>query len=203
MIPNIIVNFEREVIVNQLKKEMARQGLVDYKLWPSVHVQNKPKRTGISRAHKQIVEDALMNNIPEACIMEGDVWFPASDGYKYFLSKKPEDYDLYLGGLTRGKIENGIVKRYTGQFCYFIHEKYYSTFLATDDNLDIDGGQSGRGEFHVCYPYACFCYPGWSDNCNGVMDYSHLLIGREIYGFGEMTNLNRAAEFSALANSMK
>lgn len=204
MIPNIIVNFDRHILVEQIKKEMKRQGIEDYKLWPSVHIAHKPKRTGISKAHKQIVEWALIEGLPEVCIMECDVWFPANDGYEYFLKNKPDKYDLYLGGLSRGDIdENKITKRYTGQFCYFIHERYYTIFLATNEDLDIDGAQSDRGEFHVCYPYACFCYPGHSDNAEGQVDYSHLLVGIDVYGFGVITDLNSSNEFSKLANSMK
>lgn len=204
IIPNIISNHKIQVRQQQLHKEMARQGVSDYKLWPSVHIANKPKRTGISRAHKQIVEWALIEQIPEVCIMEDDVWFPATDGFQHFIKNKPEVYDLYLGGITRGDIDgNNCVKRYTGQFAYFIHEKYYTTFLDTDENLDIDGGQSGRGHFVVCNPMACFCYPGWSDNCNGVMDYSHLLIGKELYGFGKISDMGRSKEMAAMANAMK
>ena len=200
--PNIIANPGRHILLNQLKNEMQRQGIEDYKLWPSVHIANKPKRTGISKAHKQIVEWALVEGLPEVCIMESDIWFPATDGYQYFLKNKPEDYDLYLGGITRGEIADGKIKRYTGQFCYFIHEKYYTTFLDTDEKLDIDGAQSGRGDFYVCYPYACFCYPGYSENHGGQMDYSHLLVGRDIYGFGKINSKEDARRFSDLARSM-
>lgn len=183
---------------------MIRQSVENYKLWPSIHISNKPRRTAISKAHKQIVEWALIEGIEEVCIMEDDVFFPSNDGYDYFLKNKPDVYDLYLAGITRGDIkDNNEVKRYTGQFCYFIHERYYTTFLDTDENLDIDGGQSGRGQFVVCNPMACFCYPGWSENCNGVMDYSHLLVGKNIYGFGEVSSKTRAKEFSELAKSLK
>lgn len=202
--PQIISNPERQIRVNQLHNEMKRQGIEDYKLWDSIHIANKPKRTGISYAHKQIVEWALLEGIEEVCIMEDDVWFPSEDGWKYFLENKPkDDYDLYLGGITRGKIEDGIVKRYTGQFCYFIHEKFYTTFLGVDEMLDIDGAMSGLGKFYVCNPFACFCYEGWSDNCNGVMNYNHLLIGREIRGFGLINTIGDAGRLTELSNSHK
>lgn len=204
IIPNIILNKERIFLVEQLHNEMKRQGIVEYKLWPSIHISNKPKRTGISKAHKQIVEWAILEGIEEVCIMESDIWFPASDGWKYFLEHKPQTpYDLYLGGITRGDIKDGKTKRYTGQFCYFIHERFYTTFLSANENLDIDGAMSGKGEFYVCEPFACFCYPGWSDNANGVMDYNHLLVGREIYGFGKIDTMEDSKRLSLLANSMK
>lgn len=204
MIPNIIRNPNRPILVGQLLNELQRQGITDYKLWDSISIAHRPRRTGISKAHKQIVEWALIEQIPEVCIMECDVWFPASDGWQYFIYNKPEKYHLYLSGITRGDIlENNITKRYTGQFCYFIHESFYTTFLRADENLDIDGAMSGMGNFVVCNPFAGFCYPGWSENQQGVVDYSHLLIGREVYGFGKIANKEDAKRFSDLSNSMK
>lgn len=201
--PNIISNPKNIIRVEKMKKEMARQGIEDYKLWPSVTVKDKPARTGISRAHKQIVTWACDEELEEVCIFEDDVWFPSEDGFRYFVQNKPETYDLYLGGLSRGNIDdNKVTKRYSGQFCYFIHERYYDTFLRTDDKLDIDGGQSNRGLFKVCYPFAAFCYPGWSENCRGVMDYSHLLIGRDIYGIGRINSKEDARKLSMLANTI-
>jgi hypothetical protein len=199
--PQIISNPKLTVRVKRLHNEMARQGVVDYKLWPSIHLPHQPARTAISKAHKQIVEWAANEGVEEVCIFEDDIWFPSEYGWQYFLNNKPKEYDLYLSGLTRGEIINGIVKRYTGQFGYFIHERFYDTFLRTDEKLDIDGAQSNRGEFHICYPFAAFCYPGWSDNVRGAMDYSHLLIGREVYGFGLINSKEDAKRFSDLANS--
>lgn len=196
---HVISNPKRTVRVERLHNEMKRQGITDYKLWPSVHVSNLPSRTGISRAHKQIVQWACDEGVEEVCIAEDDVWFPSENGWNYFVENKPQSYDLYLAGITRGEIEDGITRRYTGQFCYFIHDKYYDIFLRTDEKLDIDGAQSGRGEFHVCSPFAAFCYPGWSDNVRGVMDYSHLLIGREIYGFGLVGNNADATRLTQLS----
>lgn len=199
---HVISNPKRTVRVERLHNEMKRQGITDYKLWPSIHISDKPTRTAISKAHKQIVEWAANEGLEEVFIAEDDIWFPSENGWQYYLENKPQEpYDLYLVGITRGDISNKITKRYTGQFGYFIHEKYYDTFLNTDERLDIDGAQSGRGNFHVCYPFAAFCYPGWSDNVMGVMDHSHLLIGREIYGFGLMNNKADAKRFSELANS--
>lgn len=204
MIPNIICNQGLVVIMNHLTKELQRQGISEYKLWPSIQPPpNKPRRTGVSRAHKQIVEWALIEQLPEVCILEQDVWFPADDGWRYFLDNKPkEPFDLYLGGITRGDIEGGITKRYTGQFCYIINERFYTTFLRADENLDIDGAMSGMGVFKVCQPFACFCYPSWSENANGMMDYSHLMIGREVYGFGVLATPEDCKRFSETAKSL-
>ncbi len=203
IVPNIISNPKIISRVNQLTKEMERQGVKEYKLWPSIQIANKPRRTGISRAHKQIVEWALNEGLEDVCIMEDDVWFPASDGWQYFLDNKPKTpYDLYLGGIYRGEIKEGKVHRYTGQICYFIHEKFYTTFLGVDEMLDIDGAMSGLGDFHVCYPFAAICYPGYSENTSGMMDYTHLLTGRDIRGFGVVKNKEDVKNLSALSKTM-
>lgn len=197
---HIISNPERIIRVNRLHNEMKRQGITDYRLWPAITVSHKPRRTGISRAHKQIVDWAADEGLEEVCIMEDDVWFPAEDGFQYFLQNKPTEYDLYLGGLSRGDIDsNKITKRYSGQFCYFIHERYYDTFLRTDENLDIDGGQSNRGVFKVCYPFAAYCYAGWSDNTQSIMNHHHLLEGKEVYGFGVVNNREDARRLTELS----
>jgi len=200
--PQIISNPKRAVRVERLHREMQRQGITDYKLWPSITIPDKPTRASISKAHKQIVEWAANEGIEEVCIFEDDIFFPAADGWQYFLSNKPTEYDLYLVGLSRGDIENGITRRYSGQFGYFIHERYYETFLRTDERMDIDGGQNGRGVFKVCYPFAAFCYPGFSENAKGVVDYSHLLKGREVHGFGLIDSKEDAHRFSLLANTI-
>lgn len=188
---------------NQLLRELERQNITDYKLWPAIEIANKPRRTGTSRAHKQIVEWALIEQLPEVCILEDDIFFPSENGFQYFLDNKPkEPFDLYLGGITRGEIIDGKTKRYTGQFCYQISERFFTTFLRADENLDIDGAMSGLGTFYVCNPFACFCYPGYSIISQGVVDYTHLIIGQEVYGFGKITNQADADRFSAVARSL-
>ncbi len=197
-VPQIISNPKRQVRVDQCIREMARQGIEDYKLWPSVHIANKPTRTGISRAHKQIVQWALVEDMDEVTIFEDDIWFPAEDGWKYYLDNKPkEPYDLYLGGVYRGDIdEDGRISRYTGQYCYTITNRFFTTFLSVNEDLDIDGAMSGLGVFYVCNPFAAVCKPLWSDNANGPMDHSHLLIGRDINGFGVVKNADDAKRLS-------
>src|SRR5688572_1119360 len=116
---------------NHLFKELKRQGITDYKLWPAIFVPNKPARTGTSRAHKAIVEWAMIEQLTEICIAEDDFFLPADDGFKYFLDNKPkEPFDIYLGCISQGQIDNNnFTKRYTGQILYIISERYYPTFL--------------------------------------------------------------------------
>lgn len=173
-----------ELRIDRLKKEMERQGIVEYRLWPAISYANLPRRTGISHSHKAIVKWAMEEGLPEVCIFEDDIRFPAIDGFQYYLSKKPKtEYDLYLGCVYRGEIdENFVTKRYTGQICCTISERYYELFLATDDRVDIDGGQAFRGLFYVCYPFACLQYNGFSINLQENVDHNYLLVGKPIRG---------------------
>ncbi len=184
MIPQIISNQKRTNRVSRLMNELQAQGITEYKLWPSIEIYNKPRRTGINLAHKQIVEWAMLEMMPEVCIWEDDIRFPAADGWQYYLKNRPQkDFDLYLGGVYRGDIaEDGKLTRFTGMHCYIITEQFYDTFLKVPEELDIDGAMSGLGEFYCCNPFACIQWDGWSDNCQCNMDYSHLLKGRKIYG---------------------
>lgn len=200
MIPNII-SPENQGRLARMHNEMKRQGVTEYKLWPSVNIANKPRRSGINRAHKQIVEWAALEMMPEVLIMEDDVWFPSDKGFKYYLENIPkEPFDLYLGGVTRGEIKDGKTKRYTGQFCYIISERFYDRFLGVDDDLDIDGAMSGLGTFFVCNPMACFTYWGWSENTREPTNINHLLMGKELYGFGLVNSKERVQEMTQLQN---
>lgn len=184
MIPNIISNPKRASRVERLMNELKAQGISEYKMWPSIEISNKPRRTGISRAHKQIVEWALIEQLPEVCIWEDDIKFHSPEGWEYYLENRPSvPFDLYLGGVYRGEIEpDGKIERFTGMHCYIISERFYTTFLGVNEELDIDGAMSGLGDFYCCNPFACVQWDGWSDNCQGMMDYSHLLKGRKIFG---------------------
>lgn len=166
-----------------MQEEMARQGIEDYQLWPAIFVQHKPRCIGINAAHKQIVRYAKENNLPEILIFEDDVRFPAKDGFQYYLSKKPDDFDLYIGGVYRGDLdENGVTQKFTALHCYIIKQKFYDTFLNTRDDIDIDHALTGLGKFVVCYPFAAIQYNGWSDHSWAEMNYDTLLTGKEIYG---------------------
>lgn len=201
LIPQIISNPERQVRVDRLHREMKRQGVVDYKLWPSIHIANKPRRTAISYAHKQIVEWAAFEGLPEVTIFEDDIWFPSDNGWGYYVENKPkEKFDLYLGGITRGEIKDSKTLRFTGAFCYTISDCFYDIFLGVSEDLDIDGAMSGLGTFYVCNPMAAWSYWGWSDNSHETVNINHLLMGKELYGFGLVNSEERVEEMTQLQN---
>lgn len=181
--------------IDRLKVEMERQGITEYRIWPAITYANLPRRSGISAAHKQIVRWAMEEGLPEVLIFEDDIRFPAIDGFKYFLSKKPkEDFDLYLVGVYRGDIaEDGTTKRFTGMTGYIIHERFYDIFLGVDERLDIDGAMAHLGLYFICYPFAAIQHSGFSINMQEEMDHNYLLVGKAIRGL-EITDKRGMSE---------
>lgn len=201
MIVPQIISPESPARLTRMHNEMKRQGIEEYKLWPFVHIANKPRRSAITQAHKNIVRWADEEGVEEVTILEDDAWFPSSGGWKYYIENKPkEPFDLYLGGITRGEVKDGITKRFTGAFCYTISSKFFSTFLSVNDDLDIDGAMSGLGLFKVCEPMACFTYWGYSQNTMDVTNLNHLLMGKELYGFGLINSKEEVERMTQLQN---
>ena len=62
-----------------LLKELERQGISDYKIWPGVKTA-RPS-VGIAMAHQQIVKWAIQENLPEITIAEDDVLFTADEAF--------------------------------------------------------------------------------------------------------------------------
>lgn len=197
-----IISPDSSFRLSRMHNEMKRQGIADYKLWPFVHIANKPRRTAINRAHKAIVEWAALEGLPEVTILEDDVWFPADDGWKYYLENKPKElFDLYLGGITRGEIKNGEVLRYTGQFCVTVFSRFFDIFLGVSEDLDIDGAMAGLGKFKVCNPMAAWTYWGFSCNTQSTNNLNHLLMGKELYGFGLVNSKEEVERMTNLQNT--
>jgi hypothetical protein len=179
MIAHIIVNPARPVSNETLYQELDRQG-IDAKLWEPVHDKDSVVRS-INLSHKQIVQFAVEHHIPQICIMEEDVMFPASDGWQYFQANIPDEFDLYLGGayglnetaFNRIRKHPGAIPihNFAGLHCYIINNTYYDRFLSLPENRHIDD-QPGLGRFFVCAPFAALQHPGWSSNARRTVDYN-------------------------------
>lgn len=179
MIAHIIINPDNPRPKEDLYNELDQQGITA-KFWPCIPDSNNVVRS-INLSHKQIVSFAKEHNLPEICIMEEDVMFPAPDGWQYFLTNKPHEFDLYLGGayglneaafariLKRsGSVE---VNNFAGLHCYIIRNTYYNKFLSLSENQHIDN-QPGMGRFYVCAPFAALQRPGYSYNAKRAVDYN-------------------------------
>lgn len=91
---------DRLILLNQQLKE---QNVVEFRIWDNDHDVENPKR-GIARAHKQIVSWAQEQNLASVTIAEDDVKFTVKGAYNYFIGSEPDEYDLYLGGISYGKL---------------------------------------------------------------------------------------------------
>jgi hypothetical protein len=156
---NIIHNSARDERLPRLLRELAVQGIDNYKLWDAIFLI--PKCAGISRAHKQIIQYAKDVGLSQVLVFEDDIKFEAPGAFDYFLDNKPESFDIYLGGIYRGEI------------------------IDVPGNIDIDHALNGLGDYHVCYPFAAIQYEGYSDNNREFSHHESLLIGRKIFGRSE------------------
>lgn len=176
------------------RHELDRQGIA-YQLHFVTHVPGQSTVENINFNHKQLVALAKFHNLPEVCIMESDVMFPAVDGWDYFLSNTPPmDFDLYVAArystsmtffrelryhIPFSWIPTGMV---AGLHCYIIRAKYYDKFLSMADDDHIDTIQHG-GEFFVCYPFAAIQRESWSANHKSIQNFNGELLPQDVYGW--------------------
>lgn len=155
-----------------LVKEIKKQDITDYRIWPGISTL-LPK-IGISLAHKQIVAHAQAFSQPQVMIAEDDLKFTAGHGYQYFLENLPTDFDLYLGGIMYGTIKpDKTVKRFAGLTLYVVHQRFYETFLQLPDDKHLDQALDNKGKYVVCGPMIITQYDGYSDNHKKIMEYDH------------------------------
>lgn len=190
MVANIIHNIADTERYKLLCEQLDRQNIQSV-LWSGI--LGFDAKTGISKAHKQIVQWAKEKCKKEVLIMEDDVLFPAEDGFQYFLKSKPDNFDVYLGGVYLGwdKLQDGRVKRhFSGLHCYIVHQKFYDTFLEIDEVQSLDNSLAklailGLADIRVCMPMACVQQEIPSTNYKGVI-YRHSDFGfnkNNVYGF--------------------
>lgn len=164
----------------QLMKELASQGIVDYQLWGGVH-DTRSVKASINKGHKQIVQYALDNDLDEIVICENDIHFFSPKSWEYYLSKKPDwwEYDMYMGMIFIGDIDKeNKVKYFTGLTLYSVSKKFYDIFLSMpyDNHLDIALGW--QGDYHVCMPFVATQNNGISSNTGKHETYETLLQNR-------------------------
>jgi hypothetical protein len=182
---NILYDDRRPEYLPLIMDEVIRQGIDNYEFVTPIPDDNVVKSINISQ--KSIIKKAKERGDKEVCIMEHDIWFPNKDGWKYFLSNKPDLFDIYIGGTYL--IDNKInyipphvkVNSYIGHHCIIVNETYYDKFLETDETKHIDTEQEGRGNFYVCFPFAALQRPGYSFNNKDKVDYNTMLRPEYIY----------------------
>ena len=174
MLANVIHNPDRD---RNFKKELEN---IPYVVWPAIF-EKKPC-TGVSKAHKQIVQWAKELNLPEVLVMEDDIKFTHPLSFQFFLSQKPPTFNIYFGGVYRGTIKDGFVTHFSGMHCYIVQQHFYDAFLSAHESKDIDNWLSEQPyKYHICYPMAAIQYNGYSDVNRKVSNYDNLLIGKELF----------------------
>lgn len=178
---NIIHKSEQVERMNVLKKELEEQGIGNYNLWEGVY-HPESVVTGINKAHKQIVEWAKENDLWEVIIMEDDVKFCGKGAFDYYLKNKPDDFDIYLGGIFLGVMnDENIVGRFTGMTCYCVLKRFYEKFLAVDEKEHIDIALSHLGKYVVCNPFIVTQHNGVSSNTTRYENYEAIFENRKLY----------------------
>lgn len=166
-----------------MDRQVQEQG-IQAKYCPGVIDLNMPFK-GVHQAHRNIIFNAKHRGLPMVAIAEDDIVFTAPGAYDYFIQNIPEDFDLYLGGITQGHIDpNGQTRIFTGMFLYICHERFYDTVLNLNIQTHIDAEISTRtkGVFKVCDPFVCTHADGYSEQKRTNVSYSHYFNGRNLFG---------------------
>lgn len=183
---NIIYDARRHEKYHPLMDELERQGIDEFEIWPCIMYDDIV--SSINASHKMIVRDAKEKGLEEVFIAEDDLFFPASDGWEYFLKNKPKptDYDIYLAATY---IPTDPPKHICGFHLYCVSNRYYDTFLAAPGNEHIDTAIDNiGGNFVFCYPFPGLQRPGFSANnsmgTGQVVNYNGVFRNRpqDIYG---------------------
>ncbi len=177
---NVILDARRVEKYHPLMEELERQGITDFELWPCI-VEPKVV-TSINLSHKMIVRDAMEKGLPEVLIAEDDVYFPAPDGWQYFLMNRPDpsEYDLYLAATY---IPTEPPKHVCGFHLYSVSSKFYERFLSVPDETHIDTAMDDlKGDYKFCYPFAALQRPGFSANNMMQVNYNSCLQDKDVYG---------------------
>lgn len=176
---NIIIGNRAERIP-RLMNELQTQHIENYKLWDGIFLPSI--KESINAAFKQIVRYAKLAEFGEVIIAEDDVKFSRPGAWQYYLSQKPVDYDLYLGGIFIGELdEKNEVKDFTGMTLITINSRFYDTFLNTPNDEHIDRALNGLGRFIVCSPFVVTQYDGVSSNSGQFEKYGELQASRNFW----------------------
>lgn len=160
--------------------EMMRHD-IPYVFWDGIEM--KPVKTGISKAHKQIVRFAKETKKDFVVIGEDDIEFTAPKAYEYFIKNIPQDYDIYLSGYYFGRPdENNIIAKFSGLSLYIVHSKYYDSFLEADEHYHLDTALCMKGgKFVVCDRFIATQKEGYSDNVKKVVNYEKRIAGKPLF----------------------
>lgn len=183
---NVINLPERELRLQQFLKEADEQGF-GVRVWPGI-IRFGNNKHGINLAHRQIVQYAKDNNLASVCIAEDDCRFFAPGAWKYFLSKKPDDFDIYFSMYYAcdKPVDGRIMDIFSGMTMYIVSQRFYDVFLSASNDCHIDREMLGPiakdYKFMVCDQVVCEQDGSRSDNTQVATNYRGWLVGRKIFG---------------------
>lgn len=145
---------------------------------------------GIATAHLNAIQKAKDLCLPHILIMEDDLWVQSASSREKMESafrEVPEDFEILLGGIYTGQpvkktVHWDSVNEFSALHFYVVNSSAYDRILSFDKCQHIDrwlgkpvnlGGCGLRS--YVANPFFCIQHPGYSDNTQKDMDYSHLL----------------------------
>jgi len=177
---NIIHDDNKFKRYSVLMEELQTQDITKYKIWDAVHSDTIIK--SINLAHKQIVRWAKENELPFVTIAEDDIKFCDRGAYDYFVANVPDDYDLFLGGIFLGVIdEYNEVKEFTGLTLYRIANHFFDTFLSLPEDEHIDQALANKGKYVVCNPFTVTQHNGVSSQSNQYCNYDTFFTERKLF----------------------
>ncbi len=151
-----------------LTDELKEQKISRYVLWEGEEVI-KSRRTGVTRSHKRIVQDAKNKNLDYVLIAEDDIRFFGVGAWKFYLKNTPKKFDIYFGMVYVGDFDNKnrIHSVCSGFTLYCVHKRFYDVFLSVPDDCHIDQTITSFHKTHlmiVCNPFVCEQNGTFSDN---------------------------------------
>lgn len=165
----------REAIIKQMEHQKCA-----YRFWDGV--TGKVAKTNISKAHKQIVDWANRESLPEVAICEDDLLFSGTGAWDYFLANKPKEFHVYVGSYYSGSHdENNAVTGFRGLTLYILNSSFYEKFLSLPETMHIDGALAVSGAKIVVSPlFVAVQAPGFSDQRKRHAE--NKLVGKQMYG---------------------
>ncbi|MEO7048916.1 MAG: hypothetical protein ABI091_26675 [Ferruginibacter sp.] len=184
---NVINLPERNDRLESFKEQAEIQGF-NFRVWQG-KIDLVAVFRAISDAHKQIVIDAKINGLNHVCIAEDDIKFNCKGAWNYYLENIPKEFDLYLGMVYEGKIENNKLVNnpytFSGLSLYTVSSRFYDRFLSMNSMAHLDkelGKFAGRYDYYVVPEFVCYQMDGYSDQKKKDCKYDHLLKGRKLFG---------------------
>lgn len=171
--------------LQQLIKQLEWNN-VTAQFWDGIDDPNNVKQA-ITKSYKKIIQHAKDKNYSEISLAEDDLCFTHKDSYKYFHETTPEDYDLYVGLIYAGTVEdNRILNGMSGTMTLWkCHNRFYDHILNLPDDCHIDrecGSTAFKNKYYVCPEFCCYQSGGYSDNLRMHMTYEPYIIGKKMYG---------------------